>query len=190
MKNKAIYIILGVIVFLGIILGATYNSLNSQSQNVKAKWSQVENVMQRRADLVPNLVSSVQGSMKNEQKIFGDIADARKSYNTATTDNDKLAANDQLQSATNVLVNAVAENYPELKSNENVKTLMSQLEGSENRISVERREYINAVQSYNTKIHSFPTNIFAGMFNFKEVPEYKADEKALTTPSVSFEFDK
>lgn len=130
--------IIGVIVLFGFVAFGSYNSLVSSENNVDAKWSQVENVMQRRYDLVPNLQAAVKGSMKHETKVFGQIADARKQYANASSSTDKLKANDQMQAASSTLINVIHENYPELASNENVKSLMTQLEGSENRISTER----------------------------------------------------
>ncbi len=179
--------IIGVIVLFGFVAFGSYNSLVSSENNVDAKWSQVENVMQRRYDLVPNLQAAVKGSMKHETKVFGQIADARKQYANASSSTDKLKANDQMQAASSTLINVIHENYPELASNENVKSLMTQLEGSENRISTERREYILAVQSYNLKVQRFPGNIFANIFGFNKKAEYKANDAAQTAPSINLD---
>ena len=133
-------IVLGVIVAFCLIFGiGTYNSLAKQNQAVEAQWGQVENVMQRRADLVPNLVNAVKGNMGQEQKVFGDIAEARKSYANASSTTDKAKADDQLNKSVGTLINVIKENYPTLQSSNQVNTLMTQLEGSENRISVERK---------------------------------------------------
>src|SRR5699024_4976809 len=132
-KNKNI-VWIGIAIVLVVIIGsvvASYNKIASAENDVEANWSQVENVMQRRADLVPNLVSSVKGSMSQEQKVFGDIADARKACNDAGTPKEKVEANDELSSGLSTMVNVIRESYPELASNQNVKTLMSQLEGTE-----------------------------------------------------------
>lgn len=179
--------IIGVIILFGFVAFGSYNSLVSSENNVDAKWSQVENVMQRRYDLVPNLQAAVKGSMKHETKVFGQIADARKQYANASSSTDKLKANDQMQAASSTLINVIHENYPELASNENVKSLMTQLEGSENRISTERREYILAVQSYNLKVQRFPGNIFANIFGFNKKAEYKANDAAQTAPSINLD---
>lgn len=193
MNTQRRYTIIGILIVIGFILvgsGMSYNAINQQNRSVKASWSQVENVMQRRYDLTSNLVATVRGSMQNEQKIFGDIASARRQFDQASSHNEKLAIDDQMNASTRVLVNAVTENYPDLKSSEAVQTLMSQLEGSENRISVERRNYINEVKTYNTKVTNFPMNLVANMFNFHEIPEYKAPNTSLTNPSVSLEFNQ
>ena len=157
-------IVLGVIVAICLIFGiGTYNSLAKQNQAVEAQWGQVENVMQRRADLVPNLVNAVKGNMGQEQKVFGDIAEARKSYANASSTTDKAKADDQLNKSVGTLINVIKENYPTLQSSNQVNTLMTQLEGSENRISVERKRYIDQVRDYNQSVVTFPKNIFASM---------------------------
>lgn len=178
-------------VIVVVVLAATSliglrNGMNSKKNEVDAQWSQVENVMQRRADLIPNLVASVQGQMDHESKVFKDIADARRQYAAASTPNDKLKANDELNSKTNVLVNAVQENYPQLASSESVKTLMTQLEGSENRISVERERYIRLVNEYNNKVTSFPASMVAGLFGFSKMDLYRAQPGSENAPKVTF----
>ncbi|WP_416353199.1 LemA family protein [Agrilactobacillus fermenti] len=186
--SRNILIIIGIVVVALIAMGiGTYNSLAKQSQTVDAAWSQVENVMQRRYDLVPNLVNSVKGSMKQEQKVFGDIADARKSYGNAKTAKEKIDANAQLDQSVGTLVNVIQENYPELKSNNNVQTLMTQLEGTENRIAVERKRYNEAVQSYNQNVVSFPKNILANMMGLGQKTYFKADTNAQKAPTVNFD---
>lgn len=181
--NKKSMPVIGVIIAIAIIIvsmfGATYNGLNNSKNEVDASWAQVENVMQRRADLIPNLVSVVKGQMNHEQKIIDSVTDARAAFNKAATPNEKLKADDNLQEQTRVLVNAVTENYPDLRSSESFQTLMTQLEGSENRISVERKRYIDAVTVYNQKVTSFPTNMTAGMMGFHKMDQYKA-----TTPEA------
>ena len=182
----AIFVIV-LILFLGMALGGgMYNSLNASKQTVDADWAQVENVMQRRADLIPNLVASVKGEMQNEQEIFKSIAESRKQFETSDTQAEKLAADDELNAQTTVLLNAVKENYPELASSEQVKTLMTQLEGSENRISVERKRYIDDVVLYNRKVTSFPMNLIAKPFGFDGVTQYKAAPSAANVPVVDF----
>lgn len=177
-----------VILLLGIAIGGgMYNSMNASKQVVDGDWAQVENVMQRRADLIPNLVASVKGEMKNEQEIFKSIAESRKQFETSDTQADKLAADDELNAHTTALLNAVRENYPDLASSEQVKTLMTQLEGSENRISVERKRYIDDVAAYNKKVTSFPMNLLAKPFGFDSVTQYKASPAAVNAPVVDFD---
>lgn len=176
-----------VILFLGMAIGGgMYNSLNASRQTVDADWAQVENVMQRRADLIPNLVASVKGEMQNEQEIFKSIAESRKAFETSDTQAGKLAADDELNTQTTVLLNAVKESYPELASSEQVKTLMTQLEGSENRISVVRKRYIDDVALYNRKVASFPMNLIAKPFGFDSVAQYRAAPSAANVPAVDF----
>lgn len=180
-------IIVLVIVGLLAVFGITqYNSLAKEEQAVEAQLSQVDNVMQRRADLIPNLVNSVKGSMGQEQKVFGDIAEARKAYGNASTDEEKIKTSQALDQSVGTLVNVINENYPELKSNDNVQTLMTQLEGSENRISVERKRYNEAVQTYNQKVVSFPKNIFANMMGLGKKPYFEAQPGAENVPEVDF----
>lgn len=176
-----------VILLLGMAVGGgMYNSMNASKQAVDSDWAQVENVMQRRADLIPNLVASAQGEMRNEREIFKSIAESRKQFETSDTQAGKLAADDELNAQTTVLLNAVKENYPELASSEKVKTLMTQLEGSENRISVERGRYIDDVADYNRKVTSFPMNLFAHAFGFDGIAQYRADAGAANVPAVDF----
>ena len=176
-----------VILLLGMAVGGgMYNSMNASKQAVDSDWAQVENVMQRRADLIPNLVASVKGEMRNEQEIFKSIAESRRAFETSDTQAGKLAADDELNEQTAVLLNAVKEDYPELASSEQVKTLMTQLEGSENRISVERRRYIDDVAAYNRKVTSFPMNLFAHAFGFDGIAQYRADAPAANVPVVDF----
>lgn len=180
-------IVLGVIVAICLIFGiGTYNSLAKQNQAVEAQWGQVENVMQRRADLVPNLVNAVKGNMGQEQKVFGDIAEARKSYANASSTTDKAKADDQLNKSVGTLINLIKENYPTLQSSNQVNTLMTQLEGSENRISVERKRYIDQVRDYNQSVVTFPKNIFASMMGLGKKDTFKATPAAQTVPSVNF----
>lgn len=181
------WIVLAIVVVLGAMGIGTYNSLAKQNQEVDAQWSQVENVMQRRYDLIPNLVSAVKGSMKQEQKVFGQIADARKSYGSATTAKEKATADNKINSSVGTLINVIQENYPDLKSNSNVATLMTQLEGSENRIAVERRRYIEEVKTYNQSVVTFPKNILASMMGMGKKAEFKANPDADTAPKVDLD---
>ena len=177
-----------VILLLGIAIGGgMYNSMNASKQVVEGDWAQVENVMQRRADLIPNLVASVKGEMRNEQEIFKSIAASRKAFETSDTQAGKLAADDELNAQTTVLLDAIKENYPDLASSEQVKTLMTQLEGSENRISVERGRYIDDVADYNRKVTSFQMNLFAHVFGFDSIAQYRANAAAANVPVVDFD---
>jgi len=200
--NKTLLIILGVL-FAGIallFLGAigAYNGLVGSSQAVDTSWAQVQNVYQRRADLIPNLVQTVQGAANFEKSTIVQVTEARASVgkvninqNQAPTDPSQLAqfqqAQGQLGSALSRLL-VVAENYPDLKATANFRDLQAQLEGTENRISVERGRFNAAVQAYNTKIRTFPTVLFAGMLNFQQKPYFQATAGAETAPSVKFDF--
>ncbi|MBM7712222.1 LemA family protein [Enterococcus xiangfangensis] len=190
MKKRGTGIVVGIAVIvlaIGVYFIATYNSLVSAENNVDAKWSQVENVMQRRADLIPNLVNSVKGSMQHEETIVKEITDARKAYNNANTPAEKNAANEQINQGLGTMVNVIQEDYPTLASNENVKTLMVQLEGTENRISVERKNYIEQVNEYNQSLVRFPKNLAAKVLGFEKKANFEADDTAKEVPAVSFE---
>lgn len=186
-KTRVGLIALIIIILLGAFGVSQYNGLAKKEQSVEAQWSQVENVMQRRADLIPNLVNSVKGSMQQEQTVFGDITKAREAYGSATSTSEKIQASEKLDQSVGTLVNVINENYPELKSNDNVQTLMTQLEGSENRISVERKRYNEVVREYNEEVVSFPKNIFANIMGLGKKDYFKADPSAATVPSVNFD---
>lgn len=179
-------IVLGVVAVIAIMFISMYNGLAKENQDVEAQWGQVENQMQRRYDLIPNLVNSVKGSMKQETEVFGKIADARKEYGAAKTDEEKMNANAQLDQSVGTLINVIKESYPTLSSNENVQTLMTQLEGTENRIATERGRYNEAVQKYNKSVVSFPKNIFANMMGMGKKAYFQADQGATKTPTVDF----
>lgn len=181
-------IVIGIVaVIIGIYSISTYNSLQRENQALEAQWSQVENVMQRRADLVPNLVNAVKGSMKHEEKIFTAIAQARENYNNATSTTKKAQADAQINTSVGTLLSAINEDYPDLKSNSNVQTLMTQLEGSENRISVERKRYIEDVRDYNQAVVTFPKNLFANMMGLGQKATFKADPGAEKVPTVNLD---
>src|SRR5213078_934204 len=160
MKNALIVLV--VLVIIALLLGSSFVSRRNQMvvkrETVKAAWSQVDIVLQRRADLIPNLVETVKGFAAQEQTVFGDIAKARSQLLGATTPSDKIAANKQLDGALGRLL-VVVENYPQLRSNENFLRLQDELAGTENRIAVERRKYNETVQKYNTDVQTFPKNI-------------------------------
>ena len=186
MKNP-LWIVLGVIggliVMIGLWLMGSYNGLVALNESADGQWAQVESQYQRRFDLIPNLVGSVQGSMQQEKEVFGLIADARTKYSGARTVDEKVAAAGQVDSALSRLL-VVMENYPELKSNQNVQTLMSQLEGTENRISVERMRFNEMIKDYNQRSKTFPTVMIAGMFGFKESTYFAAENGAENAPKV------
>ena len=188
---KSGWIALIVIVLIALILGGSYvsrrNQMVTKREAVSSEWSQVDVVLQRRADLIPNLVETVKGYAKQEQTVFGDIAKARSQLLGATTPSDKIAANGALDSALGRLL-VIVENYPDLKSNENFRALQDELAGTENRIAIERRRYNELVQDYNTYISLFPNNIVAGMSGFTRNDAYfKADEGARAVPKVNFD---
>ncbi|MCL6472622.1 MAG: LemA family protein [Firmicutes bacterium] len=172
-----------VLVVVGIVMGGYYNSFISKSRAVDNQWAQVETQYQRRFDLIPNLVEATKGTLKQEQKVFGEIADARARYSGASTPAQKVAAANQMESALSRLL-VIVENYPQLRSNATVQQLMAQIEGTENRISVERRRYNDAATDYNTSISRFPGVVFAGMFGFKEKPLFKSQTEAEKAPKV------
>jgi LemA protein len=165
--------------------GCSYNSFVGQEEGIKAQWAQVENQLQRRNDLIPNLVESVKGIMQQEQEVFGRIADSRAKLAGAATPEQRMqAANEQSAALARLLV--VMENYPQLKSNESLARLMDELSGTENRIAVERMRYNEKVQAYNTLRRSFPSNVTAGLFGFKEHALFDAPKEAESVPRVNF----
>jgi LemA protein len=191
---KIAAIIAVVILILAFLLGGAYfgrrNQMVVKREAVSASWAQVDVVLQRRADLIPNLVETVKGFAQHEEKVFGDIAAARAALIGAKTPSDKIAANGALDSALSRLL-VVVENYPQLKSNENFLRLQDELAGTENRIAVERRRYNEVVQDYNTYIALFPNSLVASVSGFARNDAYfKTDEGARTAPKVNFDFNK
>ena len=186
--------ILAILLVIGLVLGSSYvgrrNQMAIKREAVNAAWSQVDVVLQRRADLIPNLVETVKGYAAQEVTVFGDIAKARSALLSATSPADKIAANQRLDSALGRLL-VVVENYPQLKSNENFLRLQDELAGTENRIAVERRRYNEAVQDYNTYISLFPSSLVASLSGFARNDAYfKADEGARQAPKVNFQNQK
>ena len=165
--------------------GCSYNKFVSQEETIKAQWAQVENQLQRRNDLIPNLVQTVKGTALQEQTVFKAIADSRAKMAGAHTPEEKMAAANEQQTALSRLL-VVVENYPELKSNESFNRLMDELAGTENRIAVERMRYNEAVQGYNTSRRQFPANVTAKLFGFKEYPFFAAPPAAKEAPKVDF----
>ena len=199
---KIILGILGALALVVIILVSTiissYNGLVGKSQNVDAKWAQVQTVYQRRADLIPNLVNTVSGAANFEKSTLTAITDARASVGRVQLDPSKApsdaaqlaqyqAAQSQISSALSRLL-VVSENYPDLKSNTNFRDLQAQIEGTENRISVARQDFNTAVQSYNTSIRTFPAVLLAGMLGFSSKPYFQADAGSQAAPKVNFDF--
>src|SRR5664279_891110 len=183
-------IILVIVVVLVLWIGGTFvgrrNEMVRKRETVNAAWSQVDVVLQRRADLIPNLVETVKGFATHEEKVFGDIAAARAAMAGAKNPSEKIAANGQLDSALSRLL-VVVENYPQLRSNENFLRLQDELAGTENRIAVERRRYDETVQDYNTYISLFPNNIVASLSGFTRNDAYfKTEEGARQAPKVNF----
>lgn len=181
-KSLLIAFVIGAVLF-GLYLMGMYNGLVAKSQAVDAQWAQVETQYQRRYDLIPNLVESTKGVLKQEQTVFEAIAQARTAYGGAQTPSQKAEAATNLESALSRLL-VIVENYPQLKSNETVQDLMTELAGTENRVSVERRRYNEEVQGYNTTIKRFPTNVFAGQFGFGLKTYFEAADSAAQPPKV------
>lgn len=183
--------VLAVIVVYGI---TSYNSMVAQDEAVGTAWSNVENQYQRRADLIPNLVNTVKGYAAHEKETFDAVVSARAKATQTTISIDeltpeKMEAYQKAQGAVGSALSrllAVTENYPDLKANENFQTLQAQLEGTENRISVERRKFNEVAKAYNTNIRRFPKNIFAGMFGFEKRPYFEAEEGSEKAPEVKF----
>ncbi len=177
-------LVVAILIILGIPITA-YNQLVSLEQTANSASSNIDTQLQRRSDLIPNLVNTVKGYATQEKTIYTDIADARSKLAGATNIQDQADADNQLSGALSRLL-VVVENYPELKSNQNFRDLSVQLEGTENRIAVARQDYNTAVTNYNTKRRSFPSNIVASLFGFQEKALYKAAEGAKNVPSVDF----
>jgi LemA protein len=201
--KKGILIGLGVIVLIIIVLlvmiVGSYNGLVTKQQNVNAQWALVQTQMQRRADLIPNIVSTVKGIAGLEERVFTRIAEARTQLlstisNPSATTEQKIAADNNLTTAmrdggllgTGGRFLSIAENYPQLKSNESFLKLQDELAGTENRLATSRRDYTLAAQDYNTTRSRFPTVLIAGLMGFKEQPYFQADQGAQTAPKVDF----
>ncbi|HXN99741.1 MAG TPA: LemA family protein [Candidatus Acidoferrales bacterium] len=187
---KVVAAVLGIIALIAAIIVVPYisarNEMVTLNETVKSNWAQVDVVLQRRADLIPNLVETVKGFAAHEETVFGDIAKARSALMGAQTPQDKIAANGQLDGALSRLL-LIVENYPQLKSNENFLRLQDELAGTENRIAVERKRYNDSIQAYNTYIGKFPNNIFAGWAGFKRNDAYfQASEASREAPKVQF----
>jgi LemA protein len=187
---KAVLALIAVIVIVALIVGGSYVSSRNQmvtlNETIKSNWAQVDVVLQRRADLIPNLVETVKGFAAHEEIVYGDIAKARSALMNAQTPQDKIAANGQLDGALSRLL-VIVENYPQLKSNENFLRLQDELAGTENRIAVERKRYNDSIQAYNTYIGQFPNSIFASWAGFKRNDAYfQASPTSREAPKVQF----
>ena len=196
-KTAKILIIVGIIAIIVLWAVRIYNNMVKLDEETQQAWAQVENVYQRRADLIPNLVKTVQGAAEYEKGTLEAVIEARSKATSVQVDPTNLTeeniaafqqAQDQLSSALSRLM-VVVERYPELKANQNFLELQSQLEGTENRITVERKKFNEVVQNYNTAIRRFPNNIFAGMFGFEKKGYFKAKEGADVAPDVEFNFN-
>ena len=196
MKKSWIIIIVIVVVLIGLysMFKGTYNNMVTKSEGVDAQWSQVENVYQRRADLIPNLVNTVKGYASHEKETLEGVVEARAKATSVNIDASNLnpqslqafqKAQDGLSGALSKLM-VVVEKYPDLKANQNFLDLQAQLEGTENRIAVERKKFNEKVREYNTYIKTFPNNMFAGMFGFTQKPYFKATQGSEKAPEVKF----
>ena len=187
--KKSLGIILGIIVLVVLwavfLVVGKYNSLVTLKENVDKTYANIDTQLERRADLIPNLVNTVKGYVSHEEKVIEDITTARANLLKANNAKELSEANSKLDSALNALM-VVVENYPDLKANTNFISLQDELAGTENRVAVARRDYNNAVNSYNSAIKKFPTNIIAGMFNFDEKAYFEVSENKKDVPEVEF----
>jgi LemA protein len=187
---KVLLVVLGILLLVGLMFGGKFvsvrNDLAVQNEAIAGAWSQVDVALQRRADLIPNLVSTVKGFATHEQQVIDSVTAARAALGGARTPQEKIAANTQLDGAISRLL-VISENYPNLKSNENFMRLQDELAGTENRIAVERRKYNEVVQRYNTQIALFPNNLIASMSGFQRNDAYfKTDPGSRAAPKVAF----
>ena len=194
MKNKSLWIVLGIVAVVLIWGVSAYNGLVTKEERVSSAWANVESVYQRRADLIPNLVNTVKGYAAHENQTLMEVTEARAKSTAISIDPTTatpaqmeawMKAQNEVGSALGRLI-AIAESYPDLKANQNFLELQKQLEGTENRISTERRKYNEVVRDYNVKLRRFPTNIIAGMFGFEKRVMFEAQEGADVAPVVEF----
>lgn len=191
---KGLYVFLGIVLLLVLLGGCSYNGMNTARIDVDQKWANVQSSYQRRADLIPNLVATVKGVANFETTTLTQVIQARANATSIKVDPKDLTPEklQQFQQSQGQLSQAlgrlmvVSEQYPQLKANENFKALQDQLEGTENRIKVSRDQFNESVKDYNVKVTSFPTNIMAGMFHFKEKPMFQAEQGAQSAPKVQF----
>ncbi len=186
--SVALIVVLAIVAIIGILAASvigTYNSLATSREAVTSKAADIDTVLQRRADLIPNLVNTVKGFTQHEDEVIEKITTAREHLVNAQSLEEKSAANAELTSGLNALM-VVVENYPDLKSSENFIALQDELSGTENRIATARHDYNEVAKTYNTKIQTFPSNIIAGMFNFEKAAYFEADDSAKEVPVVDF----
>ena len=184
-KNKTLVIVVALIVVLGLWSVGKYNSFVSQNEGISNQWAQVENQLQRRFDLIPNVINTVKGIMKQEKDIFTSLAEARTRYSGSATIDEKAKAAGQVESSLARLL-VISENYPELKSSQSFRDLTVELEGTENRISVERMKYNDLVKNLNTNVKVFPNSLFASIFGVNERAYFQIAEEAKGVPKVDF----
>lgn len=182
----ALIVVIVLIVIAAIAIVSSYNGLVGEREKVLSAQSEIENSLQRRADLIPNLVETVKGYASHETEAINQVTEARTKMSGASTLEEKMEANEEISSALSRLL-VVVENYPDLKASENFIQLSDELAGTENRISTTRRDYNNAAREYNTRIKKFPTSLIASIFNFDEFPYFEADEGAENVPQVNFD---
>ena len=185
-SNIGLISIVAVIVIIAILMISGYNGMVSKQENVEGALSDLDVMLQRRADLIPNLVSTVKGYASHETEIINKVTEARTKLVNASSIEEKSNANDELSNSLNALM-VVVENYPDLKSSQNFIQLSDELSGTENRIAVARKDYNNAVKTFNTSIKRFPNNLLSGMFGFEQAVYFEADESSAEVPNVSFE---
>ena len=179
-------VVLVILAIIGIGIAGTYNGLVDAEEQVKKQYSNIDAQLERRTDLIPNLVNTVKGYMKHEEDVIEKVTTARENLVKAQSVEEKAKANDELTGALNALL-VIVENYPDLKANEEFVGLMDELAGTENRIAQARKEYNNAVSDYNKKIKKFPANIVANIFRFEEKPYFEVTEGKEKVPEVNFE---
>lgn len=182
---KKLIPVLAIVLIIAGIFGSTYNKLQVKDEDVNQAWAQVENTMQRRADLIPNLVETVKGYAKHEEEVFTKVTEARSAVKAASTPKEYAEANDQMDQAVKS-INVVAEAYPELNADSNFANLQAELAGTENRIAVERKRYNEAVADFNKSVKRFPTNLVAKMLGFSQREYFQAAAGAENAPEVKF----
>ena len=185
-ENLGLIVIVAIVIILGMMLIGSYNGLVTKQERVDNSYSNLDIMLQRRADLIPNLVSTVKGYMTHESDVVGKVTEARTKLMNANGIDEKSEADRELSNSLNALM-VVVENYPDLKASANFTQLTDEIAGTENRIAVARRDYNEAVKNFNTDIKRFPNNLLVGMFGFEQVEYFRASEGSTEVPNVSFE---
>ncbi len=185
-ENLGLIVIVAIVIILGMMLIGSYNGLVTKQERVDNSYSNLDIMLQRRADLIPNLVSTVKGYMTHESDVVGKVTEARTKLMNANGIDEKSEADRELSNSLNALM-VVVENYPDLKASANFTQLTDEIAGTENRIAVARRDYNEAVKNFNTDIKRFPNNLLVGMFGFEQVEYFQASEGSTEVPNVSFE---